>query len=160
MKIVQSLLVGAFMLLSINTISAQYGNNGYGGGGYGGNSYGGNGYGSGRMNSSMDQTRSQEKPKEIPVEETVSKIMARIKPALVLDELQEIAISNILIENIKRQGVILKQETNQSDQMKDIQILSENTERKIVELLNDDQKEKYKVFKEDSKNPKKSKKNR
>lgn len=155
MKIVQSVLVGVFMILSINTISAQYGNNGYGGGGYGGN-----GYGSGRMNSSMDQTRSQEKPKEIPVEETVGKIMARLKPALVLDELQEIAISNILIENIKRQGVILKQETNQSDQMKDIQILSENTERKIVELLNDDQKEKYKVFKEDSKNQKKSKKNR
>ena len=44
--------------------------------------------------------------------------------------------------------------------MKEIQILSENTERKFVELLNDDQKEKYKVFKEDSKNQKKSKKNR
>jgi hypothetical protein len=156
MKIVQSLVVGAFMLLSINTISAQYGNNGYGGGGYGG--YGGNGYGSGRMNSSMDQGRSQEKPKEIPVEETVGKIMEKIKPALTLDALQEIAISNIFIESIKRQGVILKQETNQSDQMKDIQILNENTERKIVELLNDDQKEKYKVLKEESKNPKKSKK--
>ncbi|MFV5688208.1 hypothetical protein ACM55M_06245 [Flavobacterium sp. ZT3R25] len=156
MKIVQSLVVGAFMLLSINTISAQYGNNGYGGGGYGG--YGGNGYGSGRMNSSMDQDRSQEKPKEIPVEETVGKIMEKIKPALTLDALQEIAISNIFIESIKRQGVILKQETNQSDQMKDIQILNENTERKIVELLNDDQKEKYKVLKEESKNPKKSKK--
>ncbi|MFV8465019.1 hypothetical protein [Flavobacterium sp. LB1P62] len=153
MKIVQSLVVGTFMLLSINTISAQYGNNGYGGGGYGGN-----GYGSGRMNSSMDQGRSQEKPKEIPAEETVGKIMGKIKPALTLDALQEIAISNIFLESIKRQGVILKQETNQSDQMKDIQILSENTERKIVELLNDDQKEKYKVLKEESKNPKKSKK--
>jgi hypothetical protein len=153
MKIVQSLLVGAFMLLSINTIFAQYGNNSYGGGGYGRN-----GYGSGRMNSGMDQTRSQEKPKEIPVEETVGKIMIRLKPALVLDELQEIAIANILTESIKQQGVILKQETNQSDQIKNIQILSENAERKIVELLNDDQKEKYKVLKEESKNPKKSKK--
>ncbi|MFV5701841.1 hypothetical protein ACM55F_08205 [Flavobacterium sp. XS2P12] len=155
MKIVQSLLVGAFMLLSINTIFAQYGNNSYGGGGYGRN-----GYGSGRMNSGMDQTRSQEKPKEIPVEETVGKIMVRLKPALVLDELQEIAIANILTESIKQQGVILKQETNQSDQIKNIQILSENTERKIVELLNDDQKEKYKIFSQESKNPKKSKKNR
>jgi hypothetical protein len=155
MKIVQSLLVGAFMILSINTISAQYGN-GYGGGGYGGGY--GSGYGSGRMNSSMDQSRSQEKPKEIPVEETVGKIIEKLKPALTLDALQEIAISNILIESIKRQGVILKQETNQSDQMKDIKILSENTERKVVELLNDDQKEKYKVLKEESKNPKKSKK--
>ena len=155
MKIVQSLLVGAFMLLSINTISAQYGNNSYGGGGYGRN-----GYGSGRMSSAMDQPRGQEKPKEIPVEETVGKIMVRLKPALVLDELQEIAIANILTESIKQQGVILKQETNQSDQIKNIQILSENTERKVVELLNEDQKEKYKIFSQESKNPKKSKKNK
>lgn len=155
MKIVQSFVVGAFLLLASNTISAQYGN-GYGGGGYGG--YGGNGYGSGRINSSIDQGRSQEKPKEIPVEETVGKIMEKIKPTLTLDALQEIAISNILIESIKRQGVILKQDTNQNDQMQDIKILNENTERKIVELLNDDQKEKYKILKEESKNPKKSKK--
>ncbi|MFV8344306.1 hypothetical protein [Flavobacterium sp. XS2P39] len=155
MKIVQSLLVGAFMLLSINTISAQYGNNSYGGGGYGRN-----GYGSGRMSSAMDQPRGQEKQKEIPVEETVGKIMTRLKPALVLDELQEIAIANLLTESIKQQGVILKQETNQSDQIKNIQILSENTERKVVELLNDDQKEKYKIFSQESKNPKKSKKNK
>ena len=148
------------MLLSINTISAQYGNSGYGGGGYGGGGYGRNGYGSGRMNSGMDQNRTPDKPREVPVEETVGKIMERLKPALVLDELQEIAIANILTESIKQQGVILKQDTNQSDQMKDIQILSENTDRKIVELLNDDQKDKYKAFKEESKNPKKSKRNR
>lgn len=160
MKIVPSLFVTAFMLLSINTISAQYGNSGYGGGGYGGGGYGRNGYGSGRMNSGMDQNRTPDKPREVPVEETVGKIMERLKPALVLDELQEIAIANILTESIKQQGVILKQDTNQSDQMKDIQILSENTDRKIVELLNDDQKDKYKAFKEESKNPKKSKRNR
>lgn len=148
------------MLLSINTISAQYGNSGYGGGGYGGGGYGRNGYGSGRMNSGMDQNRTPDKPREVPVEETVGKIMERLKPTLVLDELQEIAIANILTESIKQQGVILKQDTNQSDQMKDIQILSENTDRKIVELLNDDQKDKYKAFKEESKNPKKSKRNR
>lgn len=151
MKIVQSLAISAFVLLSIQTVSAQYGNNGYGGNGYGG---------SGRVNSGMNQDRSQDKPREIPAEETISKIMLKLKPAVGLDELQEIAISNILLESIKRQGIILKQETNQSDQMKDIQILSENTERKVVELLNEDQKEKYKIFSEESKNPKKSKKNR
>lgn len=160
MKAAPSLLLTAFMLLSINTISAQYGNSGYGGGGYGASGYGRNGYGSGRMNSGLDQNRTPDKPREIPVEETVGKVMERLKPALTLDALQEIAIANILTESIKQQGVILKQDTNQSDQMKDIQILSENTERKVVELLNDDQKEKYKVFKEDSKNPKKSKRNR
>jgi hypothetical protein len=149
MKIVQSLAISAFVLLSIQTVSAQYGNNGYGGGAYGG---------SGRMNSGMNQDRSQDKPREIPAEETISKIMLKLKPAVGLDELQEIAIANILLESIKRQGVILKQETNQSDQMKDIQILSENTERRIVELLNEDQKEKYKIFSEESRNPKKSRK--
>ncbi|MFE3867899.1 hypothetical protein ACFX5E_07400 [Flavobacterium sp. LS2P90] len=151
MKIVQSLAISAFVLLSIQTVSAQYGNNGYGGNGYGGR---------GRMNSGMSQDRGQDKPREIPAEETISKIMLKLKPAVGLDELQEIAISNILLESIKRQGVILKQETNQSDQMKDLQILSENTERRVIELLNDDQKEKYKIFSEESKNPKKSKKNR
>jgi hypothetical protein len=149
MKIVQSLAISAFVLLSIQTVSAQYGNNGYGGGAYDG---------SGRMNSGMNQDRSQDKPREIPAEETISKIMLKLKPAVGLDELQEIAIANILLESIKRQGVILKQETNQSDQMKDIQILSENTERRIVELLNEDQKEKYKIFSEESRNPKKSRK--
>lgn len=154
MKIVQSLAISALVLLSIQTVSAQYGNNGYGGGGYGGNGYGN----SGRMNSGMSQDRSHDKPREIPAEETISKVMLKLKPAVGLDELQEIAISNILLESIKRQGVILKQETNQSDQMKDLQILSENTERKVIELLNEDQKEKYKIFSEESKNPKRSKK--
>lgn len=156
MKIVQSLAISVFVLLSIQTVSAQYGNNGYGGGGYGGNGYGNNG----RMNNGMSQDRGQDKPKEISAEETISKIMLKLKPAVSLDELQEIAISNILLESIKRQGVILKQEANQSGQMKELQILSENTESKVIELLNDDQKEKYKIFSDENKNPKKSKKNR
>ena len=156
MKIVKPSVISIVVLLSIQTVSAHYGNNGYGGGGYGGNGYG---YGnSGRMNSGMSQDRSHDKPREIPAEETIGKIMLKLKPAVSLDELQEIAISNILLESIKRQGVILKQETNQSDQMKDLQILSENMERKVIELLNEDQKEKYKIFSEESKNPKKSKK--
>ena len=93
--------------------------------------------------------------------QTIVVTLNRLKRKLrAYEYLPKIAIANILTESIKQQGVILKQDTNQSDQMKDIQILSENTERKVVELLNDDQKEKYKIFKEESKNPKKSKKNR
>ena len=156
MKIIKSFAISALLLLSVQTIFAQYGNNGYGGGGYGGNGYGN----SGRMNSGMSQDRGQDKPKEISADETINKVMLKLKPAVSLDELQEIAISNILLESIKRQGVILKQETNQNDQIKDLQILSENTERKVIELLNEDQKEKYKIFSEESKNPKKSRKNR
>ena len=147
MKLIQSLLIFAFVLLSTNTISAQYGNGGYG-----------NGYGSNRrMNSGMDQTRAIDKPKEIPVEVTVGKIIEKIKPELSLDALQEIAISNILVESIKTQGMLIKAEVSQEDKIKNIQALSEVTDRKIMELLNKDQKEKYTAMNEEAKNPKKSK---
>lgn len=158
MKTIQSILVGAFVLLSINTISAQYGNSGYGNG-YG-NSYGGSG-GMNRMNGGgMSQDRSHDKPKEIPVEVTVGKIMEKLKTELKLDALQEIAISNVLTESIKTQGVLIKAESSQEQKIKEIQALSETTDRKVKEFLNDDQKEKYKVFKEESNNPKKSRRNR
>lgn len=156
MKIVQLFAISAFVLLSIQTVSAQYGNNGYGGGGYGGNGYGG----SGRMNSGMNQP-SHDNPKEIPVEETVGKIMIKLKPALALDELQEIAISNIITESIRSQTAIIKSKTSSdADKLKEIQTLSEITERRVNELLSSDQKEKYIAFTQESKNPKKSKKNR
>lgn len=143
-----------FLLFTSTTLFAQYG--GYGGG-YGG--YGG-GYG-GRMNQmggmgGMNQH--QEKPKEIPVEVTVGKIMEQLKPELKLDALQEIAIANILTESIKSQGAIIKQEISQDDKVKEIQTLSELTDSKIKQLLTQTQKDKYKAMQEDAKNPKKSKK--
>ena len=152
MKPIQILLVSAFLLLSANTISAQYGN------GYG-NGYGGNGYGNGgrmsQMNSGMSQER--EKPKEIPVEVTVGKIIERLKTAVNLDELQVIAISNILTESLRSQGIIIKQENSQVDKIKDMKALSEITDSKVMVLLNKDQKEKYLAFAEEMKNQKKSK---
>jgi hypothetical protein len=109
------------------------------------------------MNSAMDQSRTQDKPKEIPVEVTVGKIMKRIQPELILDELQVIAISNILTESIKTQGMLIKAEVSQDEKIKNITVLSETTDRKIMELLNKDQKEKYIAMNEEAKNPKKSK---
>lgn len=151
MKLLQSLLIIAFAVLSTNIITAQYGNGGYG------NGYG-NGYGSNRrMNSAMDQPRTPDKPKEIPVEVTVGKIMEQIKPELILDALQEIAISNILIESIKTQGMLIKAEVSQDEKIKNIKVLSETTDRKIMELLNKEQKEKYIALNEEAKNPRKSK---
>jgi hypothetical protein len=155
MRTIKTFLVLAFILLSITSISAQYGGNGYGGNGYGGNGYGGS-----RMNqmgSAMNQQSQPEKPKEIPVEVTVGTIIEKMKPALNLDELQAIAISNVLTESIKAQGVLLKQEFSQEDQIKNFQALSETTDRKINQFLSKEQKEKYLVFKEDLKNQKKSK---
>ena len=154
MKTIKTFLASLFILISINTISAQYGNNGYGGNGYG-NGYGNNS-GMSQMGG-MNQNSQPEKPKEIPAEVTVAKIMEDMKPAVGLDELQAIAISNVLIESLNTQGRILKQDSTQDEQIKDFQALAENTDRKIINFLNKDQKEKYLAFKEERKNPKKSK---
>ena len=147
----QALVILTFALLLSNILTAQYGNGGYGNG-YG-NGYGGNR----RMNSAMDQPRTPDKPKEIPVEVTVGKILERLKPDLVLDELQVIAIGNILTESIRDQGMLIKAEVSQEEKIKNITVLSETTDRKIMELLNKDQKEKYTILTEEAKNPKKSK---
>ena len=153
MKTIQSVLVITFVLLSVHTISAQYGNGGYNNGYGNGNGYGGNR----RMNSGMDQARTPEKPKEIPVEVSVAKIMETIKPELNLDELQVVAMSNIFIESFRTQGMLLKAETSQEDKIKNIEALSEVTDRKLMALLNEDQKEKFIILKKEQKNPKKSK---
>ena len=154
MKKSLSIISILFLLLTYNSAFAQYGGygNGYGGGGYGYN---------GRMSqmggmSGMNQQ--PEKPKEIPVEVTVGKIMEQLKPELQLDALQEIAIANILTASIKSQGAIIKQEISQDDKVKEIQTLSELTDSKIKQLLTQSQKEKYKAMQEDAKNPKKMKK--
>jgi hypothetical protein len=92
----------------------------------------------------MNQNQTPSKPKEIPIEVTVGKIMENIKTELELDQLQEIAISNVVAESIREQGILLKAETNQEQKAKEIQALSETTNRKINEFLNEDQKIKYK----------------
>ena len=101
------------------------------------------------MNRGMSQDTHPEKPKEIPVEVTVGKIMEKMSPVLQLDELQVIAISNVLKESIDTQGRILKQETSQDVQIENFKILSETTDRKIMNFLNANQKPKYLAFKED-----------
>jgi hypothetical protein len=151
MKATQKFLVFVFVLLSITSVSAQYGNNGYGNGGYGG---------SGRMNngmSQMTQPSQPEKPKEIPVEVTAAKLVDDMKPALNLDELQVIAINNVLIESLREQGVLLKQQYSQEDQIKNFKALAETTDQKINQFLSKEQKEKYIVYKEERQNRKKTK---
>ncbi|MCV9930095.1 hypothetical protein OIU83_20710 [Flavobacterium sp. LS1R49] len=167
MKTIQAAIAFAFILFTINPAFAQYGNgygnggygNGYGGGGYGN----GNGYGSGRMSQGMGgQSNFNTKPKEVPVEETVAKIMEDMKTELNLDALQEIAISNVLTESIKEQGILLKNESSsQEDKISQIQALSEVTNKRVTQFLDNGQKEKYTIYIEQRKNQtgtKKSKK--
>lgn len=146
MKTIQIYFVFAAALLCSISVSAQYGNNGYGNNGYGGGGYGSN---NGRM-SQMNQSRDIEKPKEVATEVIVGKIMEKLKIDLVLNQLQEIAISNVLIESIRSQGILLKAETGQEQKIKEIQALSEVTDRKVNEFLNEDQKIKYKELNEQS----------
>ncbi|MGA9637506.1 hypothetical protein [Flavobacterium sp.] len=159
MKNIKSKVFIMLFLVTITTVSAQYGN------GYGsnyGNGYGGGGYGRQRLDSDL-RNNEPEKPKEIPVEETVAEIMKKMKPELKLDALQEIAISNVMKETIRDQGIIIKDEkVGQEQKSKEIQALSETTTRKINEYLNPDQKVIYKEWIENQqgKGSKKSRKTR
>ena len=151
-----NLLVILFVLFSCNSVLAQYGGYGGGYGGYGGG-YGGRMNQMGGMGGMRGMNHEPSKPKEIPVEVTVSKIMEKIKPELKLDALQEIAAAHILTESLKSQAAIIKQETNQDDKLKEIKTLSELNDAKIMQLLNTQQKEKYKAMQEEAKNPNQSK---
>jgi hypothetical protein len=153
MKTIQILFVLALMLVSIDTVSAQYRNNGYGGGGYG------NQNGRNNQMGQIPQGPSHDQPKEIPVEVTVGKIMEKLKAALTLDALQEIAISNVLTDSMRSQGILLKADTGQEQKTKEIAALSETMDRKINQFLNEDQKIKYKALNEEG-NKKKSRRNR
>lgn len=164
MKTLYTLFVITLILGASNSVLAQYGNTGYGGGygggGYGGGGYGGGGYGSNNRMSQMNQSANNDKPKEIPVEVTVGKIMEKLKEELTLDVLQEIAIANVLTESIRSQGIIIKAQSSQDQKIEEIKALSETTNRKINEFLNEDQKIKYKALTEDGGSKKKSRRNR
>ena len=136
MKTIQTVIVSAFILLSINTISAQFGNNGFGGG----NNR------MGQMNRGMSQPSLPETRKEVPIEDIVSKVMVKLKTELTLDELQVIAISNIMTEAVKSQEALRKKESSQEDKMIETKALSEATDLKIMYLLYKEQKVKYKVL--------------
>lgn len=161
MKPIQSLFILFFTLLCFNSVSAQYGNgynNGYGG--YG-NGYGrGGGMGMDRSMMGGPQPNTS-KPKEVPVEETVGKIVEQMKPEINLDELQVIAISNVLVDSMREQGILLKNESSSQDQkIEQIKALRESTTKKITAFLNPDQVPKYTAFMDNFKEIKKTSKSK
>ncbi|MBB4801458.1 hypothetical protein HNP37_001519 [Flavobacterium nitrogenifigens] len=158
MKPTQTLFILVFSLFCF-TASAQYGggyNNGYGG--YG-NGYGrGGGMGMDRSMMGGQQQGTPSKPKETPPEETAAIVVEQMKPQVNLDELQAIAITNVLAESIREQGILLKNESSSQDQkIEQIKALRENTDKKITAFLNPDQVEKYKTFMDTLKEVKKTK---
>jgi hypothetical protein len=145
LKTIASLII----LFSIQTLSAQFGQGGYGQGGYGQGGNGGNTMG--RQNQQMGNQNRTQTVKEPPIEETVKKVVDRLKTQLTLDELQVIAISNIITENIKKQNTVLKKEDNNEEKVSELKAISEKTDLDILILLNKDQKTKYKLLAEDAK---------
>jgi hypothetical protein len=145
MKPTYSLLFLVFSLFCFNSVSAQYGN-GYGGGGYGGGYGRGSGMGMDRSMMSGPQS-APSKPKEIPAEETAAQLVEQMKPEVNLDDLQAIAIANVLADSMKEQGVLLKNESSSQElKLEQINALRESTNKKINAFLNPDQIEKYKNF--------------
>jgi hypothetical protein len=156
-KTVKTVFFVAFLFLSANTITAQYGN-GYGGNGYGG---GNNGYGNnGRSNqmSQMSQSNQNPAPKPIPAEVTAAKIVEFYKKELNLDALQEVVVTNIYTKSLKKQDVLLKKEISDEDKTNEFKVLSEMTDLEVMQILNKDQKAKYKILSEDRKNKMESRK--
>ncbi|MGL2993977.1 hypothetical protein [Flavobacterium sp. TSSA_36] len=146
-----SILILTLGFLFTQNSSAQYYNNGYGNNGYG------NGGRMGQMNQMSQLPTQQSAPKPPSNEETASKVIDNLKAELTLDALQEIAVKNILIESLNAQGIIIKKETSNESKGEDLKVISENTDRKILELLNPDQKELYKKIVKDGFKKKKKK---
>lgn len=153
MKPIQTLLFLVFALLSFNSVSSQYGN-GYNNG-YGNERGGGMGMDRSMMQDSQGSTS---KPKEVPPEETAAKIVEQMKPEVNLDELQAIAIKNVLAESMREQGILLKNESSSQDQkIEQISALREVTTKKINAFLSPEQIEKYNTFMTNFKDTKKKK---
>jgi hypothetical protein len=145
MKPTHTLFILVFTLFCFHSASAQYGNgynNGYGGGGYGR----GGGMGMDRSMMAGPQANTS-KPKEIPAEETAAKIVEQMKPEVKLDDLQAIAITNVIADSMREQGILLKNENSSQDQkIEQMTALRESTTKKITAFLNPDQIEKYTTF--------------
>ncbi|KAF2517282.1 hypothetical protein [Flavobacterium foetidum] len=156
MKPIQTLFLLALSLFCFNSVFAQYGN-GYYNNGYGGGYGRGGGMGMDRSMMAGPQS-TPSKPKEVPVEETAAQIVEQMKPEVNLDELQAIAIQNVLADSMREQGVLLKNESSSQDEkIEQIKALRESTNKKINAFLNPDQVAKYTAFMENFKEIKKTK---
>lgn len=109
-----------------------------------------------------DYSNEPKKPSAEEIEESrakqLDKIIEKLKIELTLDALQVIAIKNEIASNMKNVDIIVKKEMSEEDKKVEIQALMDKSEVTINSYLNKVQKEKYKVFIEESKIGKKDKK--
>jgi hypothetical protein len=136
-----SIVLLSFSLTSI----AQVSNNGFNRGGFGP---------SGQRPATFDGD-------EKSASEQIDDLMIKFKEALNLDALQEVAIKQILLDDSKYRGIVIKKETDEEAKSKELQALNNKVDTSILALLNPEQQEQYRLFKErkgKTKSVKKSKK--
>lgn len=100
------------------------------------------------------QKETYEKDKQKYIQEWIEKL----KTNLELDDLQHIAISQIINETVRTEAIIRKKEDSDENKIKAINALTETTETKIKALLSPTQIEKYDAVKNTLHEKKKSKK--
>ncbi|MEC4003901.1 hypothetical protein OX283_004480 [Flavobacterium sp. SUN052] len=133
--------ISLVLLFTLNSVNAQYGNNGYGSTGYGGN----------RMNQQSIQNtnnfgRNEKTADQIEKErvENLNKVMEKLTVDLKLDDLQVIVIKKEIEDNSKNLTKVSKSEVPDEQKIKEMEAINEKTDRTINTFLNDDQKIKYK----------------
>lgn len=137
-----SILVLFFISLTATNSFAQYGNrNGYGGAGNGfGNSMGGQ-----QMNSKSEADIQKERT------EYLNKSIEKLKADLKLDDLQYIVIKREIETSSSAIYKVSKNEISEEDKVKEIEAISERTNRNIMGFLNVEQKKKYQSYIDDKK---------
>lgn len=123
------------IILSITTLSAQ-------------NRNGGNR----RMGMNYGEDRTPKGETEKNQSERLQKTIDKLKTDLNLDELQLIVVTNVMTDSQKTQKNILKKTDSQENKLTELQASNDSTDRQIMDILNNDQKEKYKLMIEDRKN--------
>jgi len=116
---------------------------------------GSRGYGMGsnamtQMNS-MPSSSSKKGMNDKEKAERINAIMDKLKTDLTLDELQEYAIRKEYETNSLAIDKLLERDGNAEDKRKEIEAITEKTDRNILTYLNKDQKEKYKAYMENRK---------
>lgn len=146
----KSLFIINVLLLfaSLSAAAQQYG---YGSDYYGNNM---NGYQRNTKPSKAEEAMAKQKM-EKEKDKFIEGYIDQLKIELNLDELQYIAVKQIIMESIRNQSVIEKKEEDPEAKQKAMAELGLTTETKIKALLSKEQIEKYNLLKE---NPKKKNK--
>ncbi|WP_395062102.1 hypothetical protein [Flavobacterium sp.] len=139
MKTLKFILLVHFVLLTFSSVSAQYG-------GYGGNgSYSNTGMGRPQsIQSDSDRHKKTDEQIEKEKQESIDRNVEKLKTDLKLDELQVIVIKKEIESSSKSIYKIFKSEDSDDEKTKQIEAVSEKTDRIINTFLNEEQKVIYK----------------